>query len=139
MFINGPKITSGVAPGRRLRVRGVTHNGLFIGGIRPQSIELLEQGPHDGNREEAPVDGEATARRHVERRVPGMVDPRGVRQAVLTDDLHIQMQRGRRGLPVGKRDRRPGVVCCVGHIQRSIASGESGGFDCRQLREFSVV
>jgi len=44
-FINGPKITSGVAPGRRLRVRGVTHNGLFIGGIRPQSIELLEQGP----------------------------------------------------------------------------------------------
>jgi signal transduction histidine kinase len=33
------------APGRRLRVDGETHNGLFIGGIRPSAVTLLEQGP----------------------------------------------------------------------------------------------
>jgi signal transduction histidine kinase len=45
-FIHAPKINAGVTPGRRLRVTGATHNGLFIGGIRPDSITLLEQGPH---------------------------------------------------------------------------------------------
>jgi signal transduction histidine kinase len=44
-FINGPKTKSGASPGRWLRVAGVTHNGLFIGGIRPESLTLLEQGP----------------------------------------------------------------------------------------------
>jgi len=34
-----------VSAGQRLRVVGQTYNGLFTGGIRPESITLLDQGP----------------------------------------------------------------------------------------------
>ena len=45
-FIFDPRLGNPrVSAGQRLRVVGQTHNGLFIGGIRPESITLLDQGP----------------------------------------------------------------------------------------------
>jgi signal transduction histidine kinase len=44
-FITDPQRNPRVSAGRLLRVVGETFNGLFIGGIRKQSLTLLDQGP----------------------------------------------------------------------------------------------
>lgn len=44
-FIGEPETNPRVTAGRRLRVGGKTFNGLFVGGIRKQSLTLLDQGP----------------------------------------------------------------------------------------------
>jgi len=44
-FIHAPTDTVRVAPGQRLLVVGTTHYGLFIGGIRADSVTLLDEGP----------------------------------------------------------------------------------------------
>lgn len=43
-FIRAAKDNPRVAMGERLRITGVTHNGLFIGGIKPSKIERLGGG-----------------------------------------------------------------------------------------------
>ena len=55
-FIRGAKDNLKVARGERLRITGETHNGLFIGGIKPQHIERLSAGPPASPREVTPDD-----------------------------------------------------------------------------------
>ncbi len=44
-FVRAAKNNPRPAIGERLRITGVTHHGLIIGGIKPDRIELLERGP----------------------------------------------------------------------------------------------
>ncbi len=43
-FVRAAKDNPKVRPGERLRITGVTHNGLIIGGIKPTRIERLGEG-----------------------------------------------------------------------------------------------
>jgi hypothetical protein len=59
-----------------------------------------------------------TARGHVERHVPRVVDPRRPGEPDLPDDLRPAVERRVRILPVGQREDRPGVsVGCHTHLQ----------------------
>lgn len=55
-FIRAAKNNPRPPIGERIRVQGVTHNGLIIGGIKPDTIDYLGQGPPLVPREVTPDD-----------------------------------------------------------------------------------
>src|SRR5690606_18769254 len=64
-----------------------------------------------------------SSRRDVERRVPRMVDPRSTRQAILADDLQIEVQRRARVAPRKIVELRPTHRCgALAHADATIAS-----------------